>query len=86
MFTTVEVLFVQKEIEPLYAINVHCGPYLKYLITPYTTSLVFPKSIKTLIRHLPMTSEDITVALQEFGFDVISAKQIAENAPHLRDQ
>jgi hypothetical protein len=90
MFTpVVNVLFFQKEIKPLYAISVHCGSYLKDLCTPYITSLRFPKSIKLLkavIRHLPITSEDITAALHEFGFDVISAKQIAENSPHLRDQ
>jgi hypothetical protein len=41
------------------------------------------KSVKAVIRHLPIntSSEDITVALQELGYEVISVKQMTAKHP-----
>jgi hypothetical protein len=41
------------------------------------------KPVKALIRHLPIntSSEDITVALQELGYEVISVKQMTVKSP-----
>jgi hypothetical protein len=41
------------------------------------------KPVKAAIRHLPIntSSEDITVARQELGYEVISLKQMTANGP-----
>jgi hypothetical protein len=46
-------------------------------------TLTTDKPVKTVIRHLPGNSpaEDITVAFQEPGYDVISAKQMTAKRP-----
>jgi hypothetical protein len=50
---------------------------------PFTFCTKGNKPVKAVIRHLPnnTSSEDITVALQELGYEVISVKQMTAKRP-----
>jgi hypothetical protein len=78
--TTSDTRITTKSVADYKAVRNHlsqkCVPFFSF----YTKG---DKPVKAVIRHLPnhTSSEDITVALQELGYEVISVKKMTEKRP-----